>query len=195
MVGDNEKNRLSKIITRGGDKGLTSLGGGKRVPKDSLRLETYGTVDELNSFIGLVRVHPLLDGSLQEPLQQIQQDLFALGGELCFEEEEIKEYAVKTVNSTLVDRLEKWANEKNSSMPPLKEFILPTGPAAAAELHVCRTICRRAERLAVTLSREEGVNAEIVKYLNRLSDLLFIWARWVHLQQGDGMPTLWNRNG
>ena len=183
-----------KIYTKTGDDGTTALFAGGRVPKNDLRVEAYGTVDELNSFVGLARMHPELHGDLKAPLEQVQHDLFALGGELCFEEDDIKKYQIKTIESCLVERLEKWAEEKNAGLPPLKEFILPTGPAGSAELHICRTVCRRAERIAVRLQREEDINNEIVKYLNRLSDLFFIWARWVHLNSGDDQPTLWKRN-
>jgi cob(I)alamin adenosyltransferase len=189
-----DKDRLDKIITRGGDKGETALGGGQRVPKDSLRLETYGTVDELNSFVGLARRHPDLHESLKGPLETIQQDLFALGGELCFETDDIKKYDIKQVSADRILQLEVWAEEKNNLLPPLKEFILPTGPGAAAELHVCRTVCRRAERLAVTLQREQKINIEIIKYLNRLSDLFFIYARWAQIDAGEN-PVMWDRSG
>lgn len=194
MSEDNQddKNRLSVIITRGGDKGTTSLGGGTRVAKDDLRVEAYGSTDELNSVIGLVRAVSDLDARLEEPLSEIQHDLFTLGGELCFTEEDAKKYDIRLMQPDMVDRLEAWAAEFNEGMAPLKEFTLPAGPHGAAELHLARTVCRRAERRVVTLAARDTVRPEAIQYLNRLSDLLFIWSRWV--LESRGVPVvLWNR--
>lgn len=175
-------NRLSKIYTRTGDDGSTGLGDGTRVAKDSLRVEAYGTTDELNSFIGVVLAHDVGE-TLREHLVQVQHDLFDLGGELCIP-------GMEMIHQADIDRLERVLDELNAHLPPLKEFILPGGGAAAAHCHVARTVCRRAERAVVSLAREETVRGEPGRYLNRLSDLLFVMARVLARDAGHG-EVLW----
>jgi cob(I)alamin adenosyltransferase len=176
--------RLSKIYTRTGDKGSTGLGDGTRVDKDSLRVEAFGTVDELNSVVGLLMTHEL-SGTVAARLTAIQHDLFDIGGELS-----IPGHSV--VSDEKVKRLEEFLDSLNENLEPLREFILPGGTAAAAVCHLARTVCRRAERRVVTLAREETVNPASVRYLNRLSDLLFVLAR--SLNRSAGVPdVLWQR--
>jgi cob(I)alamin adenosyltransferase len=175
-------NRLSKIYTRTGDDGTTGLGDGTRVPKDSARVDAYGTVDELNSAIGIVLAQELPD-AIRDMLVEIQHELFDLGGELCIP-------GMAMVADADVTRLEQRLDALNDDLPPLKDFILPGGGAAAAHCHLARTICRRAEREAVALSRLENVRPEAVRYLNRLSDLLFVIARVLARESGHG-EVLW----
>ncbi|MCK9537877.1 cob(I)yrinic acid a,c-diamide adenosyltransferase [Dokdonella sp.] len=176
-------NRLSKIYTRTGDKGTTGLGDGTRVPKDSPRVATYGTVDELNSQIGVVLACDV-PANVRELLTQVQHDLFDLGGELCVP-------GMELVHEAGIERLEHAIDIFNADLPPLKEFILPGGGLAAAHCHVARTVCRRAERAAVTLARDSSVRGEVVRYLNRLSDVLFVVARVLARHSGHG-EVLWN---
>ena len=180
--------RLSKIYTRTGDKGTTGLGDGSRVEKNSLRVEAFGCVDELNSVIGLLLTHDL-PGAIARALLEIQHDLFDIGGELC-----IPTHIVLTDQQ--VDQLEQWLDAQNSNLKPLKEFILPGGCAASAVCHMARTICRRTERRVVSLMQEETVNEVSLRYLNRLSDLLFVYARSIN-QQAEVDDVLWQkgRNG
>jgi len=175
-------NRLSKIYTKTGDDGTTGLGDGTRVAKDSLRVAAYGTVDELNSTIGVVLAQPVPD-AVRETLVQVQHDLFDLGGELCIP-------GMAMIHDADVERLEKTLDAFNQDLPPLKDFILPGGGMAAACAHVARTVCRRAEREVVTLSRSGDVRPEAVRYLNRLSDLLFVLARVLARASGHG-EVLW----
>lgn len=175
-------NRLSKIYTRTGDDGTTGLGDGTRTPKDSARVAAYGTVDELNSAIGIVLACGL-PPAITETLTQVQHDLFDLGGELCIP-------GMAMVHADDVERLERTLDAFNEDLPPLKDFILPGGGMAAAQCHLARTICRRAEREAVTLARLESVRGEAVRYLNRLSDLLFVIARVLARASGHG-EVLW----
>ncbi|ORU91479.1 MAG: cobalamin adenosyltransferase [Cycloclasticus sp. symbiont of Poecilosclerida sp. N] len=177
--------RLSKIYTRTGDSGTTGLGDGSRVDKDSLRVEAYGTVDELNSQIGLV-ISFAIDELISNQLLDIQHDLFDLGSELC-----VPGYSA--VNDINIDNLERILDAHNAQLPALKEFILPGGNLAAATCHVARTVCRRAERITVSLAREESINPPVIKYLNRLSDLLFVYCR-VLSRQGGESEVLWDRN-
>ncbi len=162
-------NRLSKIYTRTGDDGTTGLGDGSRTSKDSLRVEAFGTVDELNSAIGLVRSFAT-DKSVDECLEQVQQQLFNIGGELCMP-------GMTLLEKKQVGVLESQLDNFNDTLPPLQEFILPGGGYAAAHTHLARTICRRAERRVLSLSREAELNEPVLRYLNRLSDLLFVIAR------------------
>ncbi|MFZ1390126.1 MAG: cob(I)yrinic acid a,c-diamide adenosyltransferase, partial [Dokdonella sp.] len=162
-------NRLSKIYTRTGDDGSTGLGDGSRVGKDSLRVTAYGTVDELNSAIGVVLACDVPD-AVRDSLIRIQHELFNLGGELCIP-------GMALVHDGDIDQLERELDGFNDDLPVLKEFILPGGGMAAAQCHVARTIARRAEREVITLARAETVRAEAIRYLNRLSDLLFVIAR------------------
>ncbi len=168
--------RLSKIYTRTGDKGTTGLGGGKRVPKDDARVEAFGTVDELNSVVGVLLAEMLPD-DLRTALTDIQHDLFDLGGELCVP-------GRQTLAEENITRLENLLDALNADLPYLKEFILPGGSRAAALTHMARTVCRRAERRIVTLSRMEEVPQTSVKYINRLSDLLFVMARVLNKHVG-----------
>ena len=166
--------RLNRIYTRGGDTGTTSLGDGSRVPKTHPRIEAYGTVDELNSFVGVARAGELPAES-REWLEQIQNDLFDLGADLAVPLEDERERL--RITQGHVDRLEELCDRVNAGLEPLKSFVLPSGTETAARLHVARTVCRRAERLVVALSATTSVNPLAVAYLNRLSDLLFILAR------------------
>ena len=168
--------RLSKIYTRTGDAGTTGLGDGTRVDKDAARVEAYGTVDELNSCIGVLLTECPL-GDIADLLTDIQHQLFDLGGELCIPGR------VAMVDAQ-VDRLEQGLDRLNADLAPLKEFILPGGGRAAAICHLARTLCRRAERRTITLAKIEALNPVTPKYLNRLSDLLFVMARALNAQAG-----------
>ena len=175
-------NRLSKIYTKTGDDGTTGLGDGTRVAKDSARVTAYGTVDELNSAIGLVLASGVPE-RVAEVLTQAQHDLFDLGGELCIP-------GMAMIDDADITRLEETLDAFNDTLPALKDFILPGGGIAAAHCHLARTICRRAEREVVTLSRSETVRSEAIQYLNRLSDLLFVIARVLARASGHG-EVLW----
>ena len=175
-------NRLSKIYTRTGDDGTTGLGDGTRVAKDSARVNAYGTVDELNSAIGLVLACDIAD-RIREVLTQAQHDLFDLGGELCIP-------GMAMIGEADITRLEEMLDAFNDTLPPLKDFILPGGGVAAAHCHLARTICRRAEREVVTLTHHDVVRGEAIRYLNRLSDLLFVLARVLARSSGHG-EVLW----
>ncbi|MDJ0794641.1 MAG: cob(I)yrinic acid a,c-diamide adenosyltransferase [Woeseiaceae bacterium] len=179
-------NRLSKIYTRTGDDGTTGLGDGSRTPKDSARVEAYGTVDEANSAIGMVLAADAVPDDVRACLTEVQHDLFELGGELC-----IPGHAA--VKDVFIERLENDLDGFNEGLPMLKEFILPGGGQAAAACHVARTITRRAERRVFTLSQTEDVRPEALRYLNRLSDLLFVVAR-VIARAESGQEVLWNRD-
>ena len=176
-------NRLSKIYTRTGDDGTTGLGDGTRVAKDSARVTAYGTVDEANSAIGVLLAAALPD-EIRDQLVSIQHQLFDLGGELC-----IPGHAA--IDDADVERLEQWLDAHNADLPPLKDFILPGGGEAAARCHLARTIVRRAERETVTLARHDAVRPQAIRYLNRLSDLLFVLARVLARAEGQG-EVLWN---
>ena len=178
-------NRLSKIYTRTGDDGSTGLGDGSRVAKENVRVEAYGTVDETNSALGVVLGNPLLPPEIRRALTEIQHDLFDLGGELC-----IPGHVM--IKPGHVDRLESQLDALNEDLPPLKEFILPGGGPAAAACHLARAICRRAERRCWSLARTESVSADALKYLNRLSDLLFVMARV--LARGADGEVVWRRS-
>ena len=167
--------RLTRIYTRAGDAGETSLGDGSRVPKTDLRIEAYGTVDELNSFVGLALAGDLPD-EFRAWLEQVQNDLFDLGADLSVPLEDEKRERLR-VTAEQVERLEGLCDVANERLEPLRSFVLPGGTEAAARLHVARAVCRRAERLAVALAAEHDVNPSALAYLNRLSDLLFILAR------------------
>lgn len=182
--------RLTKIYTRQGDEGLTSLSGGQRVPKDSLRVATYGTVDELNSAIGVALASGLCD-RLAEVLSHIQNELFHLGSDLSFLEEDKTKYPVPQIEARHVEKLESLIDEMTSVVGPLQNFILPGGSMGAAQLHVARTVCRRAEREVITLAREEAVGGFVIQYLNRLSDALFVMSRYENHMRGVPEP-LWD---
>ncbi len=178
-------NRLSKIYTRTGDEGSTGLGDGSRVPKEDARVEAYGTVDEANSCIGVILAVPGLPDAVRRTLTEVQHDLFDLGGELCIPTH-------RAISQAYIDRLESRLDSFNDALPPLKDFILPGGGPAAAACHVARTVCRRAERRTWSLARVESVSPEALKYLNRLSDLLFVIAR-VLARHENGAETIWDR--
>ena len=178
--------RLSKIYTRTGDDGTTGLGDGTRTPKDSPRVEAYGTVDEANSAIGVVLSHDSVPDSVRASLTSVQHDLFELGGELCIP-------GHSAITTEMIDRLEQDLDAHNADLPTLKEFILPGGSPAAAACHLARTIVRRAERRTKSLADAEPVRNEVLRYLNRLSDLLFVYARVLARMEG-GKEVLWNRD-
>ena len=192
--------RITKVYTRKGDSGKTRLAGGQEVWKDALRVEVYGTVDELNSVIGLARVFNRESGQknresarLEAALGWIQNKLFDIGGILATSPGETFQN-MPSVTAGHVERLEQLIDECQQTLEPLKEFILPGGGKVSGFLHQARTICRRAERLCVKLSREESVDENLLKYLNRLSDALFVVARWVGKAQGEA-EFLWEREG
>ena len=180
-------NRLSKIYTRTGDDGSTGLGDGSRVPKENLRVEAYGTVDEANSAIGVVLSVAALPAAIARCLTEVQHDLFDLGGELCIPGHSM-------IEKSHLARIDEWIAEYNATLPPLKEFILPGGGPAAAACHVARAVCRRAERRCWSLARTENVPPEALRYLNRLSDLLFVLAR-VLARHEQGSEVIWRRTG
>lgn len=169
---------LNRIYTRTGDKGETALGNGARVPKHAIRVTAYGTVDETNATLGLARLHAT--GAMDLSLARIQNDLFDLGADLCtpdLENDATAKYPRLRMVDSQVDRLEAEIDAMNTALTPLRSFILPGGSALAAHLHLCRTVCRRAERLVVELAGQEPVNPPAVKYLNRLSDWFFVAGR------------------
>jgi cob(I)alamin adenosyltransferase len=178
--------RLSKIYTRTGDDGTTGLGDGSRVAKDSARVEAYGTVDEANSGLGMVLAVATLPEGVRTVLTRVQHELFDLGGELCMP-------GFRAIDATHIERLERDLDRLNAGLPPLENFILPGGGPAAAAAHLARTICRRAERRTCTLAQHEPVAAEVIQYLNRLSDLLFVLAR--HANLGAVGDVLWRPGG
>jgi cob(I)alamin adenosyltransferase len=182
--------RLTKIYTKTGDDGTTGLGGGQRVPKDALRVATYGTVDELSSQIGAALAAGLEPGIAAE-LTRVQHELFNLGSDLCILEEDKAKMPVPRVEASHVRALETSMDVMTATLGPLTNFILPGGSPGAAQLHIARTVCRRAERLAVALAREEAIGASVVQYLNRLSDALFVMARWENRYRGVDDVT-WN---
>ena len=175
--------RITKVYTRTGDDGTTALGGGQRLPKDALRIECYGTVDETNSCLGVVRAAGV-DARLDAMLARIQNELFHLGSDLCILEEDKARMPVPRIEARHVGQLEKDIDALQEDLPPLANFVLPGGAAAAAHLHVARTVCRRAERVLVALAREEKVGEHTVAYVNRLSDLLFVMSRWENRAKG-----------
>jgi len=174
--------RLSKIYTRTGDKGETGLGDGSRVDKDDLRVEAFGTVDELNSVIGMILAHPLAE-NIRTCFENIQHDLFDLGGELSTP-------GHLSMQASNVTRLENLLDGFNADLPRLKEFILPAGGHATSHCHLARTVCRRAERRCISLAKKDDINPATIAYLNRLSDLLFVIAR-VLARAENGKEVLW----
>ena len=179
--------QLTRIYTRGGDRGETSLGDGTRVEKHDLRVAAYGTVDEANAAIGLARLHA--EGGADETLGRIQNDLFDLGGDLCTPEQENPKYPPLRMTASQVERLEQEIDALNAELAPLKSFVLPGGSPTAAALHLARTVTRRAERKMTLLAQREPVNPEALRYINRLSDLLFVLAR--HVNDRGGADVLW----
>src|ERR1700693_2701966 len=190
---------LNRIYTKGGDKGETALAGGQRVPKDSARIEAYGTVDELNAFVGLACVtcgegtaQAGRLGKLTDILRRVQHELFNLGSQLSTLPKDLHPKQAR-ITGAEIEQLEKEIDRMNAELAPLRSFVLPGGSRLNTELHACRTICRRAERLAVSLAREEETPPEIIQYLNRLSDAFFVWSRWVNHKLG--VPeVLWEPN-
>lgn len=174
--------RLSQIITKSGDAGTTSLGQGERLSKSAVRIQAIGSMDELNAFLGLARSYPMAEDSINQ-LIQIQRDLFEVGAELCLPSE-------NRVQSEMTGRLEAWSESLNSTLPPLREFLIPGGDLTSAHLHVARAVCRRVERDLVELNEESALNPETLRYLNRLSDFLFILAR-VMQRQFQHQEPLW----
>ena len=186
---------LNRIYTKRGDQGETSLAGGQRIGKDHPRIETYGCVDELNSYVGMachsaeqqIELTPLAG-----ILRRVQHELFNLGSELATRAEDLHPKQPR-VTAVEVEQLEQEIDKMNETLSMLRSFVLPGGSRINTELHVCRTVCRRAERLAVALSRTESMRAEVIQYLNRLSDALFVWSRWAN--QRLGIPeVLWQPN-
>lgn len=175
--------RITKVYTRTGDDGRTALGTGARVEKDDLRVEAYGAVDELSSTIGRVRAE-LGDSPTAGALARIQNELFHLGSDLCVPEADKERLPVPTVRDEHVRSLEAWIDEMQRELEPLANFVLPAGTPAAAGLHLARAVCRRAERRTVALVRQERVGQWVIPYLNRLSDALFVAARWENLRAG-----------
>jgi cob(I)alamin adenosyltransferase len=191
---DKPRIALNRVYTRRGDAGDTALAGGQRLPKDAPRIECYGQVDELNSLIGLARAtaEELALASLSAILLRVQHELFNLGSILATLPEDVHPRQARVTGAEIA-RLESEMDAMNANLPPLRSFVLPGGSRLNAELHVCRTVCRRAERACVTLAREAGVPPEAVRYLNRLGDALFVWSRWA--SRATGAPeTLWEPN-
>jgi cob(I)alamin adenosyltransferase len=191
--------RITKVYTRTGDTGQTRLAGGQEVPKDSLRVEAYGTVDELNASIGVVRVFNAERQAdqdavrrLEETLRWVQNKLFDLGGLLATAPGQVFPN-MPHVTEEDVTELERSIDVCQDDLAPLKEFILPGGGKVSGFLHQARTVCRRAERLCVGLTRQEAVDPVLIKFLNRLSDALFVWARWIAQKQAEP-EFLWERN-
>jgi cob(I)alamin adenosyltransferase len=186
---------LNRIYTRTGDTGETHLVGGQRVPKDNLRIDCYGTVDELNAFVGAARVTAesiTAVAGLAAKLKRVQHELFNLGSILATLPDDVHPKQPR-VTGAEIDQLEREIDEANAVLAPLRSFILPGGSRLDADLHICRTVCRRAERLLVGLAREQSVPEEAVRYLNRLSDALFVWSRWANHMLGTP-ETLWAPN-
>ncbi len=192
---DEPRLAINRVYTRQGDAGETSLAGGQRVPKDSRRIEAYGTIDELNAFVGLARTTVAREPAataLADILARVQHELFNLGSILATLPEDVHPRQAR-ITETEIAQLEAEMDAMNSGLPALQSFVLPGGSRLNAELHVCRTVCRRAERIVTALAREEQVPPEAVKYLNRLGDAFFVWSRWV--SQRIGVPeTLWEPN-
>jgi cob(I)alamin adenosyltransferase len=190
---DEPRLALNRIYTKTGDKGETHLAGGQRVAKDSLRIECYGTVDELNAFVGMAHISAQ-EGlpELAAILRRVQHELFNLGSILATRPEDVHPKQAR-ITPAEIERLETEIDRMNANLAPLRSFVLPGGSRLNTELHACRTICRRAERLAVSLAREEETPAEAVQYLNRLSDAFFVWSRWANHVLG--VPeVLWEPN-
>jgi len=182
--------RLTKIYTRTGDEGMTGLGSKQRVPKDHWRVQAYGTVDELNSQLG-VAVATGLSDKLQAVVSKIQNELFHLGSDLAFPEEEKRQFQIPQIEARHITHLESLIDELTDVTGSLENFILPGGCLGAAHLHVARTVCRRAEREVITLARDEAVGPFVQQYLNRLSDALFVMARYENHTRGVVEP-LWD---
>jgi cob(I)alamin adenosyltransferase len=181
--------QLTRIYTRGGDKGKTSLGDGRRVDKHALRVAAYGTVDEANAVLGVARLHTAAIADADAMLARIQNDLFDLGADLCTPERDDPPHPPLRIVDAQVERLEHEIDAMNAQLQPLRSFVLPGGPPAAAHLHLARTVVRRAERLMTELAAVEPVGGPALRYVNRLSDHLFVMAR--HLNGGGAQDVLW----
>jgi cob(I)alamin adenosyltransferase len=190
---DQPRLALNRIYTKAGDQGQTHLAGGQRVAKDSARIECYGTVDELNAFTGMAAISAAESvPSLAPILRRVQHELFNLGSILATQPEDVHPKQAR-VTEVEVRQLETEIDRMNAGLAPLRSFVLPGGTRLNTELHACRTICRRAERLAVTLGRDEQIPPETIQYLNRLSDAFFVWSRWVNHVLGVA-EVLWEPN-
>ncbi|HEX6897619.1 MAG TPA: cob(I)yrinic acid a,c-diamide adenosyltransferase [Bryobacteraceae bacterium] len=177
---DDPRIALNRIYTKMGDHGETHLAGGQRVPKDSARIECYGTVDELNAFVGMACISAAERvPSLAAILRRVQHELFNLGSILATRPEDVHPKQAR-ITPLEIQQLENEIDQANAGLPPLRSFVLPGGSRLNTELHACRTICRRAERAAVRLGREEQIPPETVQYLNRLGDAFFVWSRWAN---------------
>jgi len=199
MKFDEPRLAINRVYTRTGDGGETGLAGGQRVPKDSARIEAYGTVDELNAFLGAACTTAIEIAATEPRLAvlaaialRVQHELFNLGSILATLPQDVHPKQARVTDAE-VTQLETEMDHMNEDLPPLRSFVLPGGSRLNAELHICRTVCRRAERRSTALARVEPVPPEAIRYLNRLSDALFVWSRWAsHLT---GLPeTLWNPN-
>jgi cob(I)alamin adenosyltransferase len=190
---DTPRLAINRVYTRQGDRGETALAGGQRVPKDGPRIAAYGDVDELNAFLGAARVTAAeATPELARILLRVQHELFNLGSILATLPQDVHPRQARITEAD-VTRLESEMDRLNEGLPPLRSFVLPGGSRLESDLHICRTVCRRAERSAVALSRVEEVPAEAVRYLNRLSDALFVWSRWAAHATG-AAETLWEPN-
>jgi len=196
---DKPRLAINRVYTRGGDQGETSLAGGQRVPKDGLRLEAYGTIDELNSFVGLARSTASEAARTETRLAElvaillrVQHELFNLGSILATLPEDVHPKQARVTDAEIA-QLEVEMDRMNESLAPLRSFVLAGSMRLEAELHICRTVCRRAERACVALGRTENVPPEAIRYLNRLSDALFVWGRWASHVAG-AAETLWEPN-
>jgi cob(I)alamin adenosyltransferase len=190
---DSPRIALNRIYTKTGDQGETHLAGGQRVAKDSLRIECYGTVDELNAFVGMAGVSAADSApELAAILRRVQHELFNLGSILATRPSDVHPKQAR-ITPTEILQLEQEIDRMNADLPPLRSFVLPGGSRLNTELHACRTVCRRAERIAVSLSREEVIPPEAIQYLNRLSDAFFVWSRWANHILG-APEVLWEPN-
>jgi cob(I)alamin adenosyltransferase len=190
---DKPRIALNRIYTKMGDKGETHLAGGQRVAKDSLRIECYGTVDELNAFTGMAAFSAAeCVPELAAILRRVQHELFNLGSILATRPEDVHPNQAR-ITAGEIEQLEREIDRMNAELAPLRSFVLPGGSRLNTELHACRTICRRAERIAVSLAREEEISAEAIRYLNRLSDAFFVWSRWANHVLGV-QEVLWEPN-
>jgi cob(I)alamin adenosyltransferase len=190
---------INRVYTKRGDTGETSLAGGQRIPKDATRIEAYGTIDELNSFVGMARQsieeampHSPAIAPLDSILFRVQHELFNAGSILATLPEDVHPKQARITPASTA-QLEREIDGMNEELAPLRSFVLPGGSRLNSELHVCRTVCRRAERICITLAREESIDPEIVRYLNRLGDAFFVWTRWAARQLGTP-ETLWDPN-
>ena len=189
---DSPRMAINRVYTKRGDSGQTSLAGGQRVAKNDLRIEAYGTVDELNSFIGLARESARELPELNLILKRVQHELFNLGSILATLPEDVHPHQAR-ITAAETEQLEREIDRMNDGLPALRSFVLPGGSRLNAELHICRTVCRRAERICVALAGVAQVDDAILKYLNRLGDALFVWSRWASHKMGVA-ETLWEPN-